>query len=305
MKKLLLAAFLLMGVGAFFTYGSPAAAQSTECQVSGDYGGIEVNGNTVTGTFSMSGPEDCTETTVNLAVWLCRPEGCNENLKDQLFYGSDGGRFDYSDTTGYNRAHPVASITTNLPTTERDGFGCKIQIDLVRGSDRADPDHQYPEGPFYDERRMLAVIVDNPACEEPPEVVTETEVVRCNTETGEFVTVPEDEADDYADVNHEACRDTTTVTETVTEREVVRCNTENGEFVTVDEDDADDYADPNHEACKDEVVVTRTNTVVEREVTSLPNTGAGASLLAIPTLGGAISAFVKSKNGLLDAFLSK
>lgn len=167
-----LAISALLAVGGLVV-GPQASAQAAECEVSGDYGSFSINeaNNTVTGRFSIHGPQGCTPTQVSIAVWSCADD-CS-NLQAQRFEGGASGNFSHAGASTTNQAFPTHTITTNLPDDED---RCTLQIDLVRGGQRADPSHPFPDGPFYDGRRMSAIVIENPACEEVTEVEVPVEV---------------------------------------------------------------------------------------------------------------------------------
>ena len=333
MKKLLtlIAAFALFAGVSLFA-GQPATAQNTtECTVSGQHGAIIDNGSSVSANFSISGPADCDETKVSLAVWVCTPAGCNADLQNQRFHGFVTGNYDYSDAQDRGYAHIASIGPVNLPTELRQGDGCQLQIDLVQGSERADPSHPYPDGPFYDGRRLLAHIVANPACdEEEPQMVTvcdtqtgnivqiteaqldanpsrygsaspiheaclpPAEVQVCNASTGQIITVSEDEEDNYLPVNAEECD---------AAGKVHVCNANTGKIITVDEDEAGNYLPVDHAKCDAPQTPPQTPTSTP---TQLPNTGPASTLAALfgtGALGQGIRLWIASRRGLAGALL--
>ncbi len=183
-KALAASTFIALGVSAYapvvnaqhFTRPNDTSSTRNECAVSGDYGGFTINeaNNTVTGRFSISGDVNCAPAEVSIAVWMYN-EG--ERLQDQEFFNGTTRSFG-NRATQTNQAFATHDITTALPTSDDK---CFLQIDLVRGGQRADPSHPFPNGPFYDGRRMNAIVIANPACQE---VITETETVTV-TETVE------------------------------------------------------------------------------------------------------------------------
>ncbi len=164
------------------------AQAATACQVSGDYGSFSINeaNHTVTARFSVTGAQNCTPVQVSIAVWTFNQ---GDSLQNQVFFGGNTGTFGYL-AVQPNQAQATHSITTAIPTS-RDK--CMLQIDLVRGGQRADPGHQFPNGPFYDGRRLNTIVTANPACrqtetitnevirEVPREVVREVPVERVVT----------------------------------------------------------------------------------------------------------------------------
>ncbi len=178
MKKLLsiIGAASIIALSAF-TFAPLVSAQSNECRVSGEHGALDFESNKAIGYFSVSGAANCAETQVSIAVWVCTPKGCNNDIVNQRLHDYTTAKFDLSDAADRGYAK-IASISTSMPTTKQAGDGCSLQVDLVRGRHTADPSHQYPNGPFYDGRRMLSTVVANPACKEVQTVVEEKEVIK-------------------------------------------------------------------------------------------------------------------------------
>lgn len=114
------------------------------------------------------------------------------------------------------------------------------------------------------------------------------EVLVCNPETGETITVSEKDASKYKPVGDAACGDAQV------------CNPETGEIITVKQSEADKYKPVDDEACKDQ----------PEEVlpASIAETGPGAAiggLMGAGALGYGAYNYLNSRRNLKGKFLNR